>query len=1196
MSDNSAEVEQFITRWSKSGASERANYALFLSELCDLIGVERPDPSVEVNQENAYVIDRAFSRTDKDDHKSTVYLDLYKRGHFVLETKQGSSGEGDKLGHGKRGSTAWDKTLDKAYNQAREYIRDIPTDEGRPPFLMVCDVGHVIDIYAEFSGTGGVYLRYPDPKNHRIFLEELRDPQKRDLLRTIWTDPHSLDPSKHAAKVTREVADTLAKLAASLEKEGHDLQIIATFLQRLLFSLFAEDVGLLPKKSFEELLEKASKTPQGFVTLITQLWKEMATGAEFSTVIMKEVIHFNGGLFENPTALPLAQEQIDLLIHAAKQDWKEVEPAIFGTLLERALDPAERHKLGAHYTPRSYVERLIEPTLMEPLRDQWLAAKTAAALLHDKAEAARPGSKDAEKFHRQAQQAVETYHRQLTATRVLDPACGSANFLYVALARMKELEAEVLDLLAELGGDLTLEMSTHMVRPDHFHGLEINPRAASIAQLVLWIGYFQWHHKTTGNADTNERPLLPKQQTIECRDAVLDYDEKIPRRDTETGEFLTIWDGRSTKTSPITGKEIPDESKRTPLYDFINPKRTTWPKADYIIGNPPFLGSSRMRDGLGDGYTEALRLAWKKFKPNSWDFVMFWWHQAAELVRDNNVRSFGYITTNSIHQTFNRRCIEPFITNDKKPVSIIFAIPDHPWVDSTDGAAVRIAMTVVKFGSIEGTIKAVVTEDEIENGESMIKFKLNQGLILPNLKIGANLSMTKALESNSNLSFRGVSFIGDGFVIDQTLANQLLSKSNQHIIKPTFNARDITQTARGYFAVDCSDLEEGELIEKHPKIYQHLTNTAKPYRKARSHTKDGAAYYKKWWQFGKKRSELSIATKSLKHILITPMTAKHRMFIKLENYFTPDQGLIVFALQKNSSFTILSSYIHVIWSSSQGGRMGMGNDLRYNNSRCFETFPFPDLPEGELKSQLSELGEKLDAFRKERQEEHPKLTLTGMYNVLEKMRRGEAFTDKDKIIHDQGLITILKQIHDDIDRLTYEAYGWQDLWKWQYEATCGSCYDPETNICVQYELAPDTSLYEATAEYREKYEQILLQRLVDLNQERTAEEAQGKIRYLRPEFQNPDYEKEQQQAKQTQIGLTGTETKAEVKALAAVISKAGKLKWPSTLPQQVSALHPLIEELGTDPTTLSKAFGRTSKSRQAAIEQILQTLETLGQI
>ena len=1175
-------IKDFITRWQGSGAAERSNYALFISELCDLLEVPRPDPSSEKSEENDYVIDRAFTRKDKDDHSSTVYLDLYKRGHFVLETKQGSSGEGDRVGHGKRGTRGWDKALDKAYHQARAYIRDLPEEHGRPPFLIVVDVGHCIDLYAEFSGTGGTYLAYPTPTKRRIFLEDLKQEETRQLLRTIWTDPASLDPSKHAAKVTREVAATLAELATSLEKDGHDPQIIATFLQRLLFTLFAEDVGLLPEKSFEKLLEKSATNTQAFISLVTQLWKEMSTGTPFSTILMQEVIHFNGGLFENPSALPLAEPQIKLLVHAAKQDWKEVEPAIFGTLLERALDPTERHKLGAHYTPRSYVERLIEPTLMQPLRDQWQSVKTAAALLHDQAEAATPGSSEAERLHRQAREEVTKFHNELSEIKVLDPACGSANFLYVALARIKELEASVLDLLADLGGDLTLEMSTHMVRPDHFYGIEVNPRAASIAQLVLWIGYFQWHHKTTGKADTNERPLLPKQQTIECRDAVLDYDEKIPRKDPDTGEFITIWDGHSTKPHPVTGKEVPDESRRTPLFDYVNPRRTTWPEADYIIGNPPFLGASRMRDSLGDGYTEALRKTWKKFKPDSWDFVMFWWHQAAELVRDGKTSAFGFITTNSIHQTFNRRCIEPFLGNAKKPVSIVFAIPDHPWVDSTDGADVRTSMTSVTAGNHEGILKNVSDEQEVKNGEISVTLQALKGKIFPNLKTGVDISSTTQLSSNETLSSKGVMLIGAGFLIDETKANEfkaIYGNTADNVILNYRHGKDISSQPRNLKVIDLHGYEEDKVKNEFPSIFQHLTTHVKPDRML-----NREKYRREnWWLFGRKNLDLRAFIDGLPRFISTIETSKHRYFVFLDKSIRPDNKLVNIGLHHAEYISLLSSSAHVAWALECGARLE--DRPVYVKTTCFETFPFPDVPDGELKTRLRDLGEQLDSHRKARQAEHPDLTLTGMYNVLEKLRSGEPLTAKEKTIHDDGLVTILQQIHDDIDQAVYQAYGWQDIWQWQQDARTGSCYDPETDIVTQLEIEHG-KLAETIAPYLEQYEQVLLQRLVDLNHERAAEEARGKIRYLRPEFQDPD---------NTQKEIEQNLNLPAVKA-APTTAKSSKLKWPKTLPEQVACLQDHIPAVGTDAEALSLLFGRTSKKRITEITQILQTLSALGQI
>lgn len=524
-------ITSFIERWAKSGGSEKANYALFFTELCDeILHVPHPEPAGPDNARNLYVFERAVTHKDADGSSSTGFIDLYKSGCLLAETKQGTFAKAKevgtlldfiphqtstKSGHGKRGTASFDKVLQRAYNQGRKYITALPAAEGRPPFLIICDVGHTIDVYAEFSGTGGHYERFPDPASYRIHLADLHRPEIRERLRKIWTDPHSLDPSKHAAKVTREVAKALAELAKSLEKDNHDPKVTAGFLQRCLFTMFAEDVELLPKNSFLSLLEKLKDSPAGFPVMLQTLWNDMAMGSDFSTVLFGAIPHFNGGLFEDTTALPLKPEQMALLIHAAKSDWAAVEPAIFGTLVERALDPRERHKLGAHYTPRSYVERLIRPALIDPLREEWEAVKAAASLASEKAAKAeitaatisedakrhiqsrdktkadasnkrhKETLKLAEAHRAEALAAVHDFHRQLAELRVLDPACGSGNFLYVSLELMKRLEAEVLDAYEELGGDIAFEMKSFKVGPRQFLGLEINRRAVAIAQLVL---------------------------------------------------------------------------------------------------------------------------------------------------------------------------------------------------------------------------------------------------------------------------------------------------------------------------------------------------------------------------------------------------------------------------------------------------------------------------------------------------------------------------------------------------------------------------------------------------------------------------------------------------------------------------------------------------------------------------------------
>lgn len=348
----SAAVETFIARWKNSGAAERANAQLYLSELCDLLALPRPDPTLPDDAQNAYVFERSVHRPRPDGTVTTGRIDLYRRRAFVLETKQGveNSDAAPKLGHGKRGTAAWDLALEKAYHQACGYVKDLPAAEGRPPFVIVCDVGHCFEIYSEFTCTGGTYVRFPDPHKHRITLDDLRLQPVRDRLRRLWLDPLSLDPSRQSARVTREIAAVLARLATSLESDGHDAQIVASFLQRCLFSLFAEDTGLLPQKAFTGVIQRSLNHPQGQVAFFTQVWREMDHGADFSTLLNDRIRRFNGEFFRHHNALPLNKAQLQLLSDASAADWTT---AIFGTFLERALDPSTRHKFDAKRSPRS---------------------------------------------------------------------------------------------------------------------------------------------------------------------------------------------------------------------------------------------------------------------------------------------------------------------------------------------------------------------------------------------------------------------------------------------------------------------------------------------------------------------------------------------------------------------------------------------------------------------------------------------------------------------------------------------------------------------------------------------------------------------------------------------------------------------------------------------------------------------------
>ena len=1136
---NAPQIDAFNARWKDTGGSEHANYQLFVIELTELLGLDRPNPATDDDSNDHYRFERpvTFAHTHK---RTTGFIDAYRAGHFVLETKQGVNQKRNRaadlakgtaarsqkrIGHGVRGTAAWDDTMLKARNQADNYARAVAKEDGWPPFLLIVDVGHVIEVYADFSKQGQGYNQFPDGNRYRITLNDLHKQETRDLLRTIWTDPYSLDPSLKAAKVTRDIAAHLAELGKSFEGQGHDSETVARFLMRCLFSMFAEDVDLIPRGSFTDLLRKLRGHPQDAEHALAGLWQAMDKG-EYAHALLTKVKKFNGGLFRDPSALPLNNLQLGLLIEAAEADWKQVEPAIFGTLLERALDKRQRHKLGAHYTPRAYVQRLVTPTIIEPLREDWRDVQTAVQRLTE------DGKTD------EALQLVRDFHQQLCETTVLDPACGSGNFLYVALEMMKRLEGEVTSLMIELGD--TRPLIT--VDPHQFLGIELNPWAANVAELVLWIGYLQWHYRTYGTAAPSE-PVLRDFKNIRNADAVLEWSGRTPRMDAD-GNPVTRWDGVTTMRHPVTGEEVPDPAARVQVFDYAKPKPTQWPRAEFIVGNPPFIGASRLRDNLGDGYVEALWAAYPKM-PQSADLVMFWWEKAALAARaydakkGKGTRRFGLITTNSLRQTFNRRVLEPHLNDPKKPLSLLFAIPDHPWVDTLYGAAVRIAMTVGAAGNRAGRLLTIATEskEKSEADGRLVTFDHQIGKVFANLQIGADVAGTNPLQANDGLSSPGVKLHGAGFIVTPEKAKDLglgtIDGADRHI-RDYRNGRDLTANPRGVMVIDLFGLSETEVKQRFPAIYQHVLDNVKPERD--QNNREG--YRKNWWIHGEPRRDMRPALDGLPRYIATVETMKHRIFQFLDASVLPDNKLIVLCLSEPERLAILSSRLHVCWSLAAGSWLGVGNDPVYAKTKTFDPFPFPVLTDDQV-TRLRALGEELDAHRKRQQAAHPKLTLTSMYNVLEKLRAEETIEGKDREIYDQGLIGILKDLHDQIDAAVAEAYGWP------------------------VDLSDEDILF----------------RLVALNKERAEEEARGHIRWLRPEYQNP-------QGKQASTGKT-----AEMDLGPAVTVE--KAPWPKALPDQIAAVRNALAEMGeASPEQIARRFLR---ARTTSVQPLLDSLAALGQ-
>ena len=346
-------IERFITRWQgREGGQERANYVLFLTELCTALGLPKPDPAGASSEHNDYVFERSVTRVARDDSVSYPRIDLYRRGCFILEAKQSRLvGARNEIAgqltfpdlpaanRGKKSAErAWDVLMFNARQQAEGYVRLLPAGHEPPPFLIVCDVGHCFEVYANFRRDGKVYDQFPDRRRFRIYLDDLRHEVVRERLRLIWTDPLALDPARQSAVVTRWIAERLAAVSKALEAQDHPAEDVAAFLMRCLFTMFAEDVGLLPVASFKKLLERCEADPSKFVPMVGQLWEAMDRGG-FAFAIEANVRKFNGKFFKQRDVLTLGREEIGELRRAATYSWRDVDPSIFGTLLEQASTP-----------------------------------------------------------------------------------------------------------------------------------------------------------------------------------------------------------------------------------------------------------------------------------------------------------------------------------------------------------------------------------------------------------------------------------------------------------------------------------------------------------------------------------------------------------------------------------------------------------------------------------------------------------------------------------------------------------------------------------------------------------------------------------------------------------------------------------------------------------------------------------------
>lgn len=558
----------------------------------------------------------------------------------------------------------------------------------------------------------------------------------------------------------------------------------------------------------------------------------------------------------------------------------------------------------------------------------------------------------------------------------------------------------------------------------------------------------------------------------------------------------------------------------------------------------------------------------------------FWDEAATRLLRrrmkgkPNPLRRFGFITTNSVTQIFSRRVIERH-AQAKEPLAVIYAVPDHPWQKAAGKAAVRIAMTVAARGEMEGTLATVEHESGLNTDTPVVELTEREGRINGNLKIGADITAVEPLMANALISSPGVKLHGSGFIVTPQQATALGLGTTQGLeehILPYRHGRDVAQRPRGVMVIDLYPLAADEVRDRFPKVYQHVAERVKPERDQNNRR----AYRNNWWIFGEPRSDLRPVLKPLDRYIATVETSKHRFFQFLEANIRPDNMLVCIGSDSASLLAILSSRLHTVWMLSLGGTLE--DRPRYNKTRIFDPFPAIDRgePITEASNRLDGLGSLLDSFRKERLAEHDFLTMTLLYNTLERVRQLEndcdvpLLTSKEKEIHEAGLISVLKEIHDDIDCAVFEAYGWADL----IPALVGK---PGATMPSPHKT-PE----------QEEAEEDLLARVVALNRERAEEERHGIVRWLRPDYQIP------------KLGhkVKTPEDAEQVEAqLDMPVAADGKPTWPPDEMDRIRVVRDMLNRASgpVTPKFLGAAFrGRNSARRTKGVEKALRTLIAAG--
>lgn len=878
--------DEFVRKWRGMSLKERSASQSHFNDLCHMLGWPTP---TDADKEGMFY---AFERGAKVLGKGDGWADVWLRGYFGWEYK------GPK------------KDLSKAYEQLQLYRESLES----PPLLIVSDLD-VIEVHPNFTNTV--------KRVERFSLDDLLIPERRELLSRIFSHPEAFRAPVTTEEVTRDAAREFATLADRLRSREIPPSAAAHFLIQLLFCLFAEDVGLLPANLFTRLVQSGQRDAIRFNRQIRDLFGAMANrNGYFGT---EEIRYFNGGLFDSDTIIDLDRDDLTVLTRITSLDWASIEPSIFGTLFERSLDPAKRSQLGAHFTGRDEILLIVEPVLMAPLRQEWAQVQVAASELITKRDAAAGGQRT--KLESALRELLLSFMQKLARIRVLDPACGSGNFLYVALKSLLDLWKEVWLFMGQAGITMPMALDDLAPSPPQLYGIELNEYAHELAQVTVWIGYIQWL-RDNGFGFPSE-PILRKIDTIRQMDAILAYDE----------------DGQATEPE--------------------------WPQADVLVGNPPFLGGKLLRTELGDDYVNALFKLYDGRVPREADLVTYWFERAREQINRQFIGRGGLLATQGIRGGANRKVLQRI----KDTGDIFLAWSDRPWV--LDGAAVRVSIIGFDDGTqAERTLNGLPT--------SVIHADLTGALDLAQVK---RLPENFGLAFMGDTKGGPFDISQDEAQRMLAVSGNPNGRSNRDVLRPWVNGLDIVRRPRGMwiidFGVSMSEADAAEFEVPYEFVREHV----RPERKLNRRE----VYREKWWIHVEPRPALRRAIRLLRRYIGTARVAKHRLFVWLDVETLPDSQVIAIARDDDYFFGVLHSRPHELWALRMGTALEDRPRYTPTSTFETFVFPWPPGQEPIDDSRVLAIAEAARALFEKRDRwlnpettddtELKKRTLTNLYNL-----------------------------------------------------------------------------------------------------------------------------------------------------------------------------------------------------------------------